>query len=68
MRYRGRIQLDYKLDKEEYLSCRIIKFTLQPIVENAIFHGIEPKREAGRIEIRVSERDGRLVVCVRDDG
>ncbi|NLU43177.1 MAG: sensor histidine kinase [Firmicutes bacterium] len=68
MRYQGRIQLNYKLDDEKHLNCKIIKFTLQPIVENAIFHGIEPKRDAGRIDISVSERDGRLVICVRDDG
>jgi two-component system sensor histidine kinase YesM len=68
MRYQGRIQLNYDLENQKYLSCKIIKFTLQPIVENAIFHGIEPKRDAGRIDIKVSERDGRLVICVRDDG
>ena len=68
MRYQGRIQLNYKLDDEKYLNRKIIKFTLQPIVENAIFHGIEPKRDAGRIDINVSERGGHLVICVRDDG
>lgn len=68
MRYRGRIQLSCHMAKPEYLNCRIIRFTLQPIVENAIFHGIEPKREAGRIDVTVSERAGRLVICVKDDG
>ena len=37
---------------EEFLSCKIIKFTLQPIVENAVFHGIEPTGEFGEIDIR----------------
>ncbi|MDE6817344.1 MAG: histidine kinase, partial [Lachnospiraceae bacterium] len=35
---------------EELLDCRIIKFTLQPIVENAILHGIEPMKQFGEIE------------------
>lgn len=68
MRYRGRIQLEYHLDNPEWLNCRIIRFTLQPIIENSIFHGIEPKRDAGKIDLTVSERGGRLVICVRDDG
>lgn len=68
MRYRGRIQLECNVERPELLSCRIIKFTLQPIVENSIFHGIEPKRDSGRITITVSERGGRLVISVKDDG
>ncbi|MEO6896037.1 MAG: histidine kinase [Caldimonas sp.] len=43
-------------------------FLLQPIVENSIKHGLEPKREGGRIEV-TAERDGAtLVVRVRDTG
>ncbi len=54
---------------EELLSCSIVKFTLQPIVENAIFHGVEPKGEFG--EIRISARsgsDGDLFLTVEDNG
>ncbi len=43
-------------------------FLLQPLVENSIKHGLEPKREGGRIEV-TAERDGAtLVVRVRDTG
>ena len=43
-------------------------FLLQPIVENSIKHGLEPKKEGGRIEV-TAERDGAaLVVRVRDTG
>lgn len=41
---------------------------LQPLVENAIRHGISTRPEKGRIEIAAERRGGRLVVSVRDDG
>jgi sensor histidine kinase YesM len=41
---------------------------LQPLVENAVRHGIEPKLGGGRIDIRAGSADGRLTVEVADDG
>jgi LytS/YehU family sensor histidine kinase len=41
---------------------------LQPLVENAIHHGIAPRSESGRIEIVVWRHDGALYLHVRDDG
>lgn len=53
---------------DEFLSCRIVKFTLQPIVENAIFHGIEPSGHFGVITMD-AERDGEdLVLTIGDNG
>lgn len=68
IRHKGKIKLDYHLDDKDSLRCKIIKFTLQPIVENAIFHGIEPKKDAGRILITISRKDDRLVIDIEDDG
>ena len=49
-------------------SARVPPLMLQPLVENCIKHGLEPKVAGGRIEI-VARRDGdSLVVSVRDDG
>ncbi len=67
-RYGGTISLVLDVAKESLLECQILKFTLQPIVENAIFHGIEPKG-AGTITIcvfKTKEQDIRIDVT--DDG
>lgn len=53
---------------EEFLSCLIIKFTLQPIVENAIFHGVEPTGEFGEITVRANGDDDSLFISIEDNG
>ncbi len=68
IRYKGKIRLEYSLEDEAALQCAIIKFTLQPIVENAIFHGIEPKKDAGRIQIAIGAAADCLVIRITDDG
>lgn len=55
-------------DTEEYKNCIMPKMTLQPIVENAIFHGIEGKIGLGAIDIHVVTTEERLIVTVADDG
>ncbi len=57
-----------RVDYDEYAHCLIPKMTLQPIVENAIFHGIEPKVEKGHIFIHIEATDQWLSVIVADDG
>lgn len=71
-RYGGTISLHYEID-ETFTACQILKFTLQPIVENAIFHGIEPKGEAGCITIKASKKlmdnhEEALCIDITDDG
>ena len=56
-----------RVPKELY-CYRIIKLTLQPLVENAIFHGIEPTGENGTITVTGREEGSDLVLCVTDDG
>lgn len=71
-RYGGTITLDVSYIEDESLthSCLIPRFTLQPLVENAIFHGIEPKGSAGSVTLQV-ERDtanGDVLIHLTDDG
>lgn len=61
--------MDYRIDiPEEYLDYSIIKMTLQPIVENALYHGIKNKRGKGTIEITASDHGEHLEISVQDDG
>lgn len=71
-RYGGSIALDCSVESEELYACRIHRFTLQPIVENALFHGIEPKGQAGKISIRAEEGElsgaRTLRISITDNG
>lgn len=68
-RYGGTITLNYLIEDKALTSCLILNFTLQPIVENAIFHGIEPKGSTGSIEIHIYKDDNSDVhIDVTDDG
>lgn len=72
-RYGGTITMDIQLEDDAFSSCRIIKFTLQPLVENAIFHGIEPKG-TGHIRIHIysekltEDSPESIRIDVTDDG
>ncbi|KQB93182.1 histidine kinase [Geobacillus sp. PA-3] len=46
----------------------MLKLLLQPIVENAIYHGIKQRRGPGHISIQAEERDGTMYIRVKDDG
>ncbi len=48
-RYGGSVSIEYHIESEQLYECMIHRFSLQPIIENALFHGIEPAKTAGRI-------------------
>lgn len=63
----GTIQVEYEVEKEAE-SCLLPRLLLQPLVENAILHGIDLKKEDGRILIRAGIKDGLLRIDVSDNG
>ena len=71
-RYGGDIQIEVAHIDDEAIcrDCMIPRFTLQPLAENAIFHGLEPKGGFGSVllEIRISPGDGDVLVTMTDDG
>ena len=67
MRYRD--QIDYAIEAdEETRKCLTIKLILQPIVENAIYHGIKELYEPGFIRITASVEADKLVFRISDNG
>ncbi|MBP2000077.1 two-component system sensor histidine kinase YesM [Paenibacillus shirakamiensis] len=68
IRYNNHFDVKYDVD-DELLGMPCVKFILQPIVENAIFHGIEPKEEPdGEIIVSMKHREDQLIIRVRDNG
>ena len=70
-RFEDRLNLKILSDSEDeknILKYKMPKLTLQPIVENAIYHGIERKIGKGNIIIKVESTKNRLIITVSDDG
>jgi hypothetical protein len=69
MRIRFQDRLTVLVDVDPKVSeVRVPMFLLQPLVENAIQHGIARRAGAGRIHIRAAEEEGALRIVVSDDG
>ncbi|MCB8983519.1 MAG: sensor histidine kinase [Ardenticatenaceae bacterium] len=68
MRYRD--ILDFKIEvEEELLDSTVLKLTLQPLVENALYHGIKSKRNGGTIVVRAhAAENDNVLLEVQDDG
>ena len=62
-------RLSFSQDLPDALkACEVPPMLLQPLVENAIKHGLEPKIDGGRIEIAARAAGGRLVITIADTG
>ncbi|MDX1951255.1 MAG: histidine kinase [Verrucomicrobiota bacterium] len=66
-RFRERLRVEFKIAPDT-LNAQVPNLLLQPIVENAIRHGIEPHARAGLIEISSMQENGRLKIAIRDNG
>ena len=67
--FRYRDILEYEMDiPEELEEYQILKLTLQPLVENALYHGIKNKRGLGQILVSGKKQGDHLVFTVRDNG
>ena len=66
-RYENRISLHIEVSNADR-RLLIPKLILQPIVENAVRHGLKPKKDGGHVEIRSQRKDGELLIVVMDNG
>lgn len=67
VRYGDRMSFEIDVP-EPLLPCRVLKLILQPLVENAVQHGIEPKQGPGRVAVSASREGDKLRLIVADDG
>ncbi|MBA2304020.1 MAG: histidine kinase [Acidobacteria bacterium] len=67
MRFGPRLRIEKQIDPAS-LEVVVPSMLLQPIVENSIKHGLEPKLGEGRITIRSTRKDGHAIIDVIDDG
>lgn len=66
-RYRDILEFEIRIPEALY-EYQILKLTLQPMVENALYHGIKNKRGTGHILVTGALQEGKLIFKVRDDG
>ncbi len=67
-RFGDKISLELELENERLLEVRMPKLILQPLVENAVSHGLEGKLGHGTVRIIVENSDRTFFLRVRDDG
>jgi two-component system sensor histidine kinase YesM len=67
--FRYRDILDYEIDIDPVIyNNTILKLTLQPLVENALYHGIKNKRGKGKISVRGKPQQDKIYLEVKDNG
>lgn len=67
LRYGDSFEVDYHIE-EEFYNYKIIKFILQPIIENSILHGFDEDKDNQKIDIIISERNNILEILIKDNG
>lgn len=67
LRYGDLFETNYQID-EDVKNCRIMKFLLQPIVENSILHAFEEDKEHQMLYIKATHRDAYLEIEIADNG
>lgn len=67
MRYKDKLEYDICVEPE-IMQEKVVKLVLQPLVENAIYHGIKYKEGKGLVRILGFRREGQIVLQVQDDG
>lgn len=68
-RFKDRVSYQIDWESEELRSCMIPRLSVEPIVENAMIHGLEPKSSKGSILVSISQKDHKeLHIVVKDDG
>jgi len=66
-RYQDIFDINWDIS-DAVLDYKVINICLQPLIENAVYHGLKYKSEKGRINIKVYDKDNMIYLVVEDDG
>ncbi len=67
VRYEDMFEVNYNIE-ESCLDTKILKLVLQPLVENALYHGIRAKGVPGIINVDIKREEQQVCICIEDDG
>jgi two-component system sensor histidine kinase YesM len=67
IRYNKKFTFEFDID-EKVKNYKVVKLILQPLIENAIYHGINTEYNEGKIQIRAFEKNHKLHLEIEDDG
>lgn len=68
IRFEDRLAVDIRIEDDRIRNFYLPKLSIQPIVENAIVHGLENKMHGGRLDIEIDESSGIVSISVTDNG
>ena len=68
MRFSSRLNVDVRHDRKLEQAVTLPRFTLQPLVENAVIHGLEPKEEGGTLILDVRKTGNYIRIRICDNG
>ena len=66
-RFGDRLKMDFEVEPA-VMQARVPALILQPLVENAVKHGVLSQERPGRVSVSIRADAGRLAICVQDDG
>jgi two-component system sensor histidine kinase YesM len=68
-RFEDRFEFKVYIDEQDHaMLCKMPKMSLQPIVENSVYHGLESKISDGLISLRIEKSDKKIRIIVQDNG
>ena len=67
IRFQDRLRVELQISAE-LMEVRVPNFILQPLVENALKHGLADRPQGGTLRLRVRKESGDLVIEIQDDG
>lgn len=67
IRYNDRVQIRAEV-KDEILTCKMLKLSLQPLIENAVYHGLPPDGSGISVAIKGTVENGYVILTVEDNG